>query len=249
MQTPENMLLLSMGLAILLVLALLGYFGFILYKMHEQQLQLLKSRDENRLAAAEQERELIALDLHDDLGPILTAARFKVYSLPAMDEREKELQEEALSHIQLVVQRIKTWADQLAAPAVLQQSPFHQLAEYVVQIAPASAMKIEIMPFNFPEIKSNQSIHIHRMLQEIIHNAVKHAKAESMVIYGQVKDKQLIITSIDDGIGFEVGKTERQTKGNGLQNLRTRARLLKAALLIESKPGEGTKHIIKLPIS
>jgi len=248
MQTSETTLILSMCLAALFVLVLVGYFVFILFRMHRAQLQLLRRRDETLLAAAEQERELIALDLHDDLGPILTAARYKIHSISANGEREKQLQDEALNHIQLVVQRIRYWADKLSPPAVMQQSSFHHLAQYVQEIASGSAMKIELRHFDFPPLSGNQSIHLHRMLQEIIHNAVKHAQAEGMIIYGQVKDKLLIITSIDDGIGFDVGKTEQSTKGNGLQNLRTRARLLKAELVIASASGEGTRHTIKIPI-
>lgn len=244
----ENAVLASMSIIAIFILIFLACMVWVVLKFRQNRSQLLHSRDASVLMAIEKERQLIALDLHDDLSPILTATGYKITVIQAADECDMRLKDEALKHIQSVTRRIRQWADRLTPASVIQQSPFHHLSEYAREIAGNSRMKIDIYDIDFPPLSAEQSIHLHRMLQEIIHNAIKHASATQLVIYGRVRKEELVISTIDDGIGFVVNKTENSTPGTGLQNLRTRTRILKATLDIHSTTGEGTRHTIVLPL-
>ncbi len=249
MHVNENSLVFTMVFVAVSVGIIIRYLLFTMMRMNKQQLQLIRQRDESMLKAAEKERQLIALDLHDDLGPILTAAKFKLESIAAPNESEKELQEQAVHHIQEVVTRVKQWANRLSPPAVLQSHPFNELAEFVKDFEQRSPIRFDIRPFPGLVFTGERSMHVHRMLQEIIHNAVKHSKATKFLAYATVQPENnlLVISTIDDGVGFDPVQAERMTSGTGLQNLRTRARLLHAELQIQSSP-EGTRHIIKVPL-
>jgi signal transduction histidine kinase len=250
MYITENSLILAMIIAVVLVGGIIAYLLHAGYMVYQAQLSRIRQRDETIITTAEKERQLIALDLHDDLSPILTATRFKLESMATLNGREQQLQEQAIHLIEGVVTRIRQWAYQLSPVTVLNTNPFCELETFAQGLQSMQKINFHIHPFPNIQFTGERSMHVHRMLQEIIHNAFKHSKANHMRIYGTVQHdtKLLIIAAIDDGIGFNVAQTERGTKGTGLQNLRTRARLLNAALAVESEPGSGCMYTIKIPL-
>ncbi|MFA6456095.1 MAG: ATP-binding protein [Bacteroidota bacterium] len=79
------------------------------------------------------------------------------------------------------------------------------------------------------------------MFKEILHNIIKHSEAKSVEI-SLIRKPDLFRLSVkDDGIGFDVHSAN---KGNGLQNLKRRAEMLKADLQIKAKNGGGTEVVI-----
>ena len=90
-------------------------------------------------------------------------------------------------------------------------------------------------------------VHIFRILLEIIHNTIKHAKAATLKIEMFTKNDLQVILTADDGIGFNYNDTLKKKKGHGLHNLQNRADLLGGELHIRSVPGQGTRCHISIP--
>jgi signal transduction histidine kinase len=78
-----------------------------------------------------------------------------------------------------------------------------------------------------------------------VHNVSRHSGARSVRISLRLLDHSLALCVQDDGRGFEVGSARR---GNGLPSLRRRAAELGGALLVESRPGGGTRIELRVPV-
>jgi signal transduction histidine kinase len=90
--------------------------------------------------------------------------------------------------------------------------------------------------------------HIYRIVQQACENALRHAHAEQIRIYGRLESSQVHLTIEDDGIGFSQKMLDFNSllreKHFGLAGMFERADLISADLKFESVPGEGTKIII-----
>jgi signal transduction histidine kinase len=84
-----------------------------------------------------------------------------------------------------------------------------------------------------PETKRN----IFFIYKETLNNIVKHAEAKSVEIELDIKDHEIFLSIKDDGIGFN---TSASFNGNGLKNIKARAKEINADLSFESSPGHGS---------
>jgi signal transduction histidine kinase len=87
------------------------------------------------------------------------------------------------------------------------------------------------------KLKQEERRNLYMMLKEAINNAIKYSQAQTISIEVSVKKGNPVIQIKDDGKGFDPAKT---TEGNGLKNMRRRAREIKYHFRIESSPGSGT---------
>jgi signal transduction histidine kinase len=98
-------------------------------------------------------------------------------------------------------------------------------------------------------VSKEKEIHILRMIQEIVHNTLKHAKARSLQIGMSEEGGHLLFLTKDDGRGFDKEKELGSTGGLGLKSLASRCEILNGILSLESRPGAGTNYFIKIPVS
>jgi two-component system sensor histidine kinase DegS len=97
------------------------------------------------------------------------------------------------------------------------------------------------------EVESN----IFAIVQEAVSNAKRHALPHHVWIQGAEKEGQLVLTVRDDGCGFDPAQAERaaaERNSFGLLNMRERAELAHASLVIESEPGRGTRITLRVPL-
>ena len=98
---------------------------------------------------------------------------------------------------------------------------------------------------NWGAITTLTGINIYRILQEIIQNTIKHAKAKTLKFSFSL-DKNILIKVIeDDGVGFNVKK---KSKGIGLKNITSRLKKINGNITINSKINVGTIQVLKIPI-
>lgn len=90
--------------------------------------------------------------------------------------------------------------------------------------------------------KTNQ-LHIFRVIQELINNSIRHGKANELVIYMEQNATGFILRYQDNGKGFIV-KDVKQKPGIGLQNIKSRVKILNGELKVDSTPNSGSQFII-----
>jgi len=86
-----------------------------------------------------------------------------------------------------------------------------------------------------------------RVLQEGLHNAMKHSGAESITVRLTCSDRELGLEIKDDGVGFDV-EGARLAAGLGLISMRERIHLIGGKFEIWSSPGQGTKITVRAPM-
>jgi signal transduction histidine kinase len=112
----------------------------------------------------------------------------------------------------------------------------------------AAGIKLEwaVSPVpSLPWLNPTLSLHILRIVQEILTNILKHARAQTIRLTVTHDDTHISIAVEDDGVGFDVDRAANS--GRGLANLRQRATLLHATLQFESRPGR-TRVCLRLPV-
>ena len=94
--------------------------------------------------------------------------------------------------------------------------------------------------YNFTSI---EGMNMYRIIQESVHNALKYAEAKNITVIIKEKDETITISVEDDGKGFDL---KNAPLGNGLNNIRKRAREIKGDIAIKSSPQKGTKIILEV---
>ena len=91
-------------------------------------------------------------------------------------------------------------------------------------------------------------LQLYRIVQEAIHNAIKHANATQIDIKLHLLKTELTLLISDNGSGMEVNNI-KSTAGNGLKSLKNRALIIGGEFNIHSKPGKGTQLQFEIPLN
>ena len=94
------------------------------------------------------------------------------------------------------------------------------------------------------KLSREQATALYRITQELLNNTLKHAQARQVTIQAIYRNRQIVLTYEDDGIGFD---TAQNGTGYGLQNIQARTELLKGTFRLESHPNKGTQAVIEFP--
>lgn len=244
----------ALGLAFLL-----GLIGFLVYKQQTtKQKQLIK---ENELKQAlikienqnnlQEQRLAISKDLHDNIGSQLTFIISSLDNLKYFEFTKDKLYTKFDSIGTFTRTTITDLRDTIWAMNK-EEITFEDLKTRTtnfIESAKASLLGIHF-EFNYPinenkiVLNSKQGIEIYRIIQEAVNNAVKHAKASSIIVDFKNENNQVTIAISDNGIGFD---NETIQKGNGLNSMQKRANTIDATLdLITSE--SGTKITLSLEI-
>lgn len=228
---------------ILLITILLAWFA-ITHRQKEHRV-LLRTWKDAEIRILEAERRRIAADLHDSIGPALSAVRLKLECIEGLRQGEAELLESAKQHLQLILIELREIANDLV-PGVLLKKSIEEAIEDFIDTIPQGERGIRFESNNMPRLDPVRSTHIYRILQEIMHNTIKHARATSLHIRMAGHDSRLSINTSDNGMGFHYDPAAGN--GSGLSNLHNRVQLLNGSIRIESNPGNGTRIFIDIPV-
>lgn len=80
--------------------------------------------------------------------------------------------------------------------------------------------------------------------KEALHNVARHAYAERVEVAVGTEGTVLVLRIEDDGIGFDPDEVEY---GNGVENIRRRASAMGAEIDLWSRPGQGTRLVLRIP--
>lgn len=235
---------------VLLLLVVLGgifYYFIISLKRHHRKILELKQRNMTaELDSIEQDRARIAFDLHDELSPVLSAIKLKVSSFDLPDEEDRVQQKKTDEHLGAVLSRLRTISFDLMPATLKRKGLVAAVQEFLNYASDRNRLEIQATIENV-SLNEMQSVHLYRLVQEIVQNAVKHSGASLLQIELREIDNKIILSTKDNGKGFEPEKKLEDGEGFGLRNIHSRTDVLGGDLSITSKAGKGTVHTIKIP--
>ncbi|MCX6286176.1 MAG: sensor histidine kinase [Bacteroidetes bacterium] len=193
------------------------------------------------------ERMRIARDLHDGLGPLLSAINhyFQAFldakpgSREAIRERLQTVISESIDEVSRISHSI--------SPHVLER---HGLMTALNNLmAPLTANGKYEVNFNSDleqRLAPETELNVYRCITELISNTMKHAEASRITLDIRHTGNQLLILYSDNGKGF--GTASGKTAGMGLHNIRNRVESSGGTLSMESSPAAGILVSITLPV-
>ncbi|WP_343542629.1 tetratricopeptide repeat-containing sensor histidine kinase [Flavobacterium movens] len=209
--------------------------------LKEQELELIKAS----ISGQDKERQRISQELHDSIGGNLAAIKLQVNHLNPSN----------FSNIQNITYQLDETYQQVRnlshtlLPKKFNQNKFLEVLEsYLRNISDASKIKISYIPYpkkEINELHENIQVEIFKIIQELLTNTVKHAKASEIEIQLNYIENILNLLFEDNGVGFE---TQNDIKGIGLTNIENRINKLNGAFIIDSKLKRGTIINIEIPI-
>ncbi|HEV7620217.1 MAG TPA: sensor histidine kinase [Flavisolibacter sp.] len=224
------------------------YFLFTTIRHQKKILILSKLNIQAEVAAQEKERARIASDLHDELGPMISVAKMKINNFILHDETDKTELLRTNKLIDDAVTRIREIAFDLLPASLLRKGIVVALKQYINNLPKKTLTIYFTIQNNNCSLPDQVSITIYRMVQEIIQNTIKHAAATELKLNWDEIDNKIILTSRDNGKGFDYNKEIKRQEGLGLRNLISRVEMINGDFFIESKPGLGTRFQIEIPI-
>ncbi|CAN5616464.1 hypothetical protein BH10BAC2_BH10BAC2_06450 [soil metagenome] len=227
---------------------------FLLWRnqRNKQQLQMDKAiEDEKRqsaqsiLDAEEKERKRIAADLHDNIGAYATAISADVESITnkgfqANGEQLQNLQQ----HSREIIYSLRDTIWVLNKDNITITGISDRIKNYINKLRPSYEhinISMEENILQDVRVGSQKALNIFRIVQEAVHNALKHSEAKKIII--KIESAAIIqLSIIDDGKGiFEQDGHE----GNGLRNMKARAADAGIQFNVQSVTGKGTSIFLQ----
>ncbi|MEO5888629.1 MAG: ATP-binding protein [Ferruginibacter sp.] len=234
-------------IAALIVALIIIFFIFSIVREHKKVLKWQQARIAAEINTLENERKRIAGDLHDELGPILSAIKLQINHLEPEDETETAVLEKSSKQIDNVIQRFREISYNLLPNTLVRKGFIKATQEFIGKLEVLHALQIEFTSQEFT-LTPEREVNLYRVLQEIIQNTVKHSRATVLNITIQKKDKTILLKTKDNGIGFNYTEKTQISNGLGLFSLQSRAELLGGQLMVNTQPGNGTAFEIEIPL-
>lgn len=206
------------------------------------------------ITAQEEERQRIARELHDETGQSLTALGLGLEAATAElrsgEERSLDGRLQSLAHVatdaieelnRLVLDLRPAQLDHLGLVATLRW--------YVARVRSQSGLvtRLEVRG-EARRMQPGVETALFRIAQEALTNVVRHAGAGKVEVVLSFDRDLLSLEVSDDGAGFDAGATSVAPESLGLIGMRERAHLVNGVLVVRSRPGEGTRISVTVPL-
>jgi signal transduction histidine kinase len=223
---------------------------WLLYRLRLRQMTArMHLRYSERLA----ERTRIARDLHDTLLQSLAGVSLQLDGISKQAAVRPERFVGPVDQVREKVDacfleaRAKVWS--LRSTSLEGPGLAATLREFCERIGPLTTARCEFRLAGEPNPRTPEvEEELLRIAQEAIYNAIRHARANRVLIMLEYAKKCLTLTVSDDGRGFDVEEGLGKSDHWGLKNMQERAAQIRAGYTITSSPGEGTKIEVRLPI-
>ncbi|SHJ27273.1 PAS fold [Hymenobacter daecheongensis DSM 21074] len=194
------------------------------------------------LTTQEEERKRIAEALHNGVGQLLYAAKLNLENRAAP---EATLRATALSLLDDAIRATRTISFELT-PGILEDFGLKIALEELCKRIPKQNLRFHLNLVGLEKPRPRPiEIAIYRVVQELLNNIIRHARASEVFIHVIHEDQHLHISVEDNGVGISPDPAT-PLQGIGLAGIRNRIDLLGGELTIESRLGRGTIITIEL---
>lgn len=226
-----------------------------------QTRKLAKAMQSRRDAAVEfqaalRERTRLAANLHDTVLQSMTGI---AYQIEACESESLPVAQRGANHLATARRMVQRGQEDLrSAVWALRALPLNErtFAESVRSVAKQISAGHDVAVIvecttSLPGLADFIAGNLLLIVQEAIHNAIKHARAKEIRISLAPlnNDKRVSLTVQDDGVGFVLGSQLGANAGHfGLEGMRERAERLSGSLTVHSEPGRGTRISCEVPV-
>jgi len=199
------------------------------------------------IEAQEQERARIGRELHDDIGQRLGMLSFQLEKLQDNPFETRSRVQQLRKEIIEISNDVQALSHQLHSSKLEYLGVVGGMKSWCRDFAERQKIEIDYRHNVRSTLSTEVGLCIFRVLQEALHNAVKHSGVTrtEVQVYEDAGEIHLVVA--DSGRGFDV-EAAKHGKGLGLTSMRERVRLLNGTIGIESKPMAGTTIRVRVPL-
>ncbi len=206
---------------------------------------------ENQDRAALDERSRLARELHDSVSQAIYGIALGVRSARDQLDKNPEMVAARLDYAHKLAEaattEMRALIFELRPESLEQEGLVEALRKLAVANEARHHLKVISEFCEEPDLPLDTKQALFRIVQEAIHNTVKHARAQQVKLCLCYEQNGLDLLIADDGIGFDV---KASFHGHlGLSSMRERANLIGAEFELASQAGEGTTLRLRLPLS
>lgn len=199
-------------------------------------------------ALSEKERANLSNDLHDTiLQEQLQLLRevdalHKTVTDKGISDKLKDMRERMLDNVHL----IRETCMELRPPLLNEQGLLESLYQLIRQTKLRCNFLLFISIDEKIRVVKDQELIFYRIIQELLHNAMKHSNAKEVYLDFHQNDQSIILLYEDDGVGFEISSDGHSFSSIGLVGMKERIRSVDGNIKVISSPGNGMKVRIEV---
>ncbi|WP_119078871.1 tetratricopeptide repeat-containing sensor histidine kinase [Chitinophaga alhagiae] len=249
------------GTAALAIIFLLGFRNYRQQQKLQQKI-IEELETEKQLATAqsilkgeEQERTRLAKDLHDGLGGMLSGIKYSFQNMKEnliLTPENAQAFERSIDMLDSSIKEMRRVAHNMMPEMLVRYGLDVALKEFCNEIDRSGAVKAtyQSMGVGNMAVEQTVAVTVYRIIQELVHNAVKHANAQNLLVqvHASEQGKMLSVTVEDDGKGFDTALLQN-VQGMGWSNIQNRVDFLKGKIDVHSAPLKGTSVLMEIPLS
>lgn len=239
----------------IIVLVLVYQKKQLQYIGEKKQLQVTFEKEilESKLEIQEQTLKNISQEIHDNIGQVLSLVKLNINT---MDSNEPvQLQNKIIDSRQLITKAIQDLRDLSRSlnTDYIVDAGLSKALEYeldMIKKTGAYQVKFDIGGKQY-RLGNQQELILFRIVQEALHNIIKHAKATSIEVRISFVPDLFTLKIIDNGTGFDASQIEHNNyskSGLGIRNMHSRANIINAHFRLTSTLEEGTTLVLTLPM-
>jgi two-component system, NarL family, sensor kinase len=210
----------------------------------KMQYQFSQALLQTQIEIQEQTLKTISQEIHDNIGQVLSLAKLNLGTLQYGEDEKlidtKNLVSKAINDLRDLSRSLH--GDKIAELS-LQEAVANELKILQNTGQYHAALQITGEPY---KLEPQKEMVLFRIVQEAIHNAVKHAKAKNITVQLNYQPAYFVLLITDDGIGFNAADLQAAQTGIGLKSMQNRAALIGGQFTLTAANGNGTAIKIEL---
>ena len=217
----------------------------------KQAEEVLAGMTRKLIEAQEQDRARIGRDLHDDITQQLALLTVDIEHLrqhpPDSAAGISTDLTEIRDRVSAIAADVQSLSHQLHSPQLELLGIVAAIRGFCREFAGRQKVTVDFTHDDIPkDVPNDVSLCLFRVLQEALHNAVKHSKVRHYEVKLGCLASELYLTVSDRGAGFDA-EAAASSGGLGLVSMRERVRLVNGTIVIDSKPQHGTRLHVSVP--
>lgn len=246
MYSQETRIYFALLVGMISLLLLMAFFIITIVRYQRNRSLHKKEIIQEQFKNLEIEKERVAIDLHDDLGSMLSAIKLRLQFIQPKVSSMQVYLDFANEEIDALMHKLRRISQNIMPSALKRKGlkeALEELTDYMMQpmgiVVHYFATKVEGRPETL--------VHLFRIAQEILNNIIKHSSAHSVYITLKQDRGGITLQIKDDGIGFNQRAVSMENKGTGLKNIMARVEIIDAKIYLSTQPGKGVDFLIKIP--
>jgi PAS domain S-box-containing protein len=199
------------------------------------------------IEAQEQERARIARELHDNVGQQLAMLAIELGQLRDNPAEAKSRVKELLNRVVEISDDVQALSHELHSSRLEYLGVVPGIRSWCREFSERQKMEIDFTDNVSHPVPSEIGLCLFRILQEALHNAIKHSGVKRIEVELAERSNEVHLNIRDSGRGFDIEAAKRG-RGLGLTSMQERARLVGGTTTFESKPMQGTRIHVRVPL-